>query len=169
MGIFTPDLESLTELYRTELQRALNMEKQIVETGLPAMIENAADPQLRSAFESHLEQSRVHVSRLERVLNEVEGEANESKCKVMSALISSAESDAKDATNPILRDVALIAAGNQVEHHEIAVYGTLRNWAEVLGEEEHAEIFEETLEEEKAADAKLSALSDQINVEAPVA
>jgi ferritin-like metal-binding protein YciE len=169
MGLFTPDVKNLSELYKTKLQRALNMEKQIVEKGLPAMIEKSTNPQLAEAFRTHLEESRQHVARLERILNEVEGEENESKCKVASALISSAESDISDASDPILRDVVLIAAGNDVEHHEMAVYGTLRAWAEALGETEHAAVFEKTLDEEKAADKKLDSLAAQINVEAPVA
>jgi ferritin-like metal-binding protein YciE len=102
-------------------------------------------------------------------LDENEGEANEGNCKVASALISEASSHISDAGDTAIRDVILIAAGNQVEHHEIAVYGTLRNWAEVLGEDEHAAVFERTLEEEKNADALLTSLSEQINVAAPVA
>jgi ferritin-like metal-binding protein YciE len=129
MGIFTPDVKTLRELYTTELKNALNMERQIVEKGLPAMIEKSTSRELKTAFQNHLEESKEHVSRLERIL----------------------------------------AAGNQVEHHEIAVYGTLRNWAEVLGEDEHAAVFERTLEEEKNADALLTSLSEQINVAAPVA
>ncbi|SEG57002.1 Ferritin-like metal-binding protein YciE [Bryocella elongata] len=169
MGVFTPDVHTLRELYKAELERALNMEKQIAEKGLPAMIKAATSSELSSAFQSHLQETQAQIQRLERILDEVEGEANEGKCKVISQLISSAYSEVGDATDPMLRDVVLIAAGNQVEHHEIAVYGTLRTWAEVLGEREHAEVLERTLEEEKAADAKLTALASQINVEVPVA
>jgi ferritin-like metal-binding protein YciE len=169
MGIFTPDMNTLLELYRAELERALNMEKQIAEKGLPAMIKNATNAELQQAFRSHLDETQEHILRLERILDEIEGEPNEAKCKVASSLIASAESDVSDTKDAMLRDVVLIAAGNQVEHHEIAVYGTLRTWAEVLGEPEQAEVLERTLEEEKAADAKLTALAMQINVEAPVA
>jgi ferritin-like metal-binding protein YciE len=169
MGIFTPDLNNLRELYVTGLERALNSEKQIVEKGLPAMIEKATSPELKQAFETHLKESQEHVARLERILDAAEGEANESKCKVTAALISGAESDIKDAANDSIRDVVLIAAGNQVEHHEIAVYGTLRTWAEVLGEDEDAAILDKTLAEEEAADELLTSLAEEINVEAPVA
>lgn len=169
MGVFTPDVTNLRELYQTKLQQALNMEKQIVEKGLPAMIEKSSNPQLAEAFRTHLEESKQHVSRLERILDEVEGEENETKCKVASTLISEASSDISDADNEMIRDVVLIAAGNQVEHHEIAVYGTLRTWAEVLGEPEQAELLERTLQEEKNADQLLTDLASQINVEAPVA
>ncbi len=91
------------------------------------------------------------------------------KCKVTSALISEGGSAAKDARDNTLRDVVLIAAGNQVEHHEIAIYGTLRNLAIILGEAEHAALLDKTLDEEKHADKVLTELSEQINVAAPVA
>jgi ferritin-like metal-binding protein YciE len=168
MGLFTPDLKTLRELYITKLEHALSSEKQIVGKGLPAMIEKATSPELKEAFRTHLEESKMHVSRLERILDEVEGEENETKCKVTATLISEAESTVGDAENDAIRDVVLIAAGNAVEHHEIAVYGTLRTWAEVLGEPEHAQILEKTLDEEKNADDLLSELAEQINVEAPL-
>jgi ferritin-like metal-binding protein YciE len=97
------------------------------------------------------------------------GEVSESKCKVTAQLISSAESNISDAANEQIRDVVLIAAGNQVEHHEIAVYGTLRTWAEALGETEDAQLLQKTLEEEENADQLLSELADQINVGAVTA
>ena len=121
MGIFTPDVHTLRELYKTTLQRALSSEKQIVQTGLPGMIEDATNPELLEAFRTHLDESRMHVSRLERILDEVEGEENETKCRTTSALINAASSSAKDAPDAQLRDVLLIAAGNEVEHYEIAV------------------------------------------------
>jgi ferritin-like metal-binding protein YciE len=169
MGVFSADVEDLRALYQTTLERALNSEKQIVEKGLPAMIENATHPELKKAFQHHLEESKQHVSRLERILDKLEGEADESKCKVTAALISSAESNVKDAKDKGVRDVVLIAAGNQVEHHEIAVYGTLRTWAEVLGEDAAAKLLQKTLGEEEKADELLNKLSAKINVEAPVA
>jgi ferritin-like metal-binding protein YciE len=169
MGIFTPDVNNLRELYVAMLERALNMEKQIVEKGLPAMIEKSTSPELAEAFRSHLVESKQHVARLERILDLEEGEVSDSKCKVMSALISSAESEIGDAANEAIRDVILIAAGNQVEHHEIAIYGTLRTWAEILGEDAEAAVLEKTLEEEENADALLSELAQGINVGAVAA
>jgi ferritin-like metal-binding protein YciE len=163
MGMFTPDVDSLRQLYRAGLERQLSSEKQIVEA-LPTMIEKSTNPQLASAFQTHLEETKQHVSRLERILNEVEGEENQTKCKVTSNLISSAESDIKDAGNTSIRDVVLIASGNKVEHQEIAAYGTLRTWAEVLGETEQARVLEKTLQEEKHADEVLTQLASQINV-----
>jgi ferritin-like metal-binding protein YciE len=167
--MFTPDVNNLRELYKTMLQKSLSSETQIVEDGLPKMIEHSTNAELRNAFRTHLEESKEHISRLQRILKENEGEANTSKCKVTAALISEGGSAAKDANDETLRDVVLIAAGNQVEHHEIAVYGTLRNLAIILGEAEHAAILDKTLDEEKHADKVLTELSEQINVAAPVA
>jgi ferritin-like metal-binding protein YciE len=169
MGIFTPDVNNLRELYIDMLKHALNSEKQIVEKGLPAMIEKSTSQELKQAFQNHLTESKQHVARLERILDEAEGEVDDSKCKVTAALISSAESAIGDAANDSIRDVILIAAGNQVEHHEIAVYGTLRTWAEVLGDHKDAEVLDKTLSEEQHADELLTRLSQQINVAAPVA
>lgn len=168
MGIFTADVNTLRELYLNGLEHALSSERQIVNKGLPAMIEKSASPELTEAFRTHLEESRVHVTRLERILDAEAGEVNDSKCKVTAELISTAESEIGDAANPEIRDVILIAAGNKIEHHEIAVYGTLRTWAEVLGEAGDAALLEKTLDEEINADELLTELSQQINVEAPV-
>jgi ferritin-like metal-binding protein YciE len=169
MGIFTPDIHNLRELYKIMLEKTLNSERQIVQDGLPEMIKGSTNVELQNAFQQHLEESKTHVSRIERILDDVEGEENESKCKVTAALISEASSAAGDTEDNQLRDVVLIAAGNQVEHHEIAVYGTLRTWAEILGENEHAALLEKTLEEEKNANETLIRLSKLVNVEAPVA
>lgn len=169
MGLFTPDMNNLRELYRNMLQRTLGSERQIVDDGLPAMIKNSTNSQLKDAFRTHLEESKEHVSRLERILQENEGDVSTTKCKVTATLIAEAGSQASDAKDQTLRDVVLIAAGNQVEHHEIAIYGTLRNMAIILGEADHAAILDKTLDEEKHADKVLTELSEQINVAAPVA
>ena len=144
------------------------MEKQIVDA-LPTMISKASSQDLTNAFREHLEESKEHVSRVERILAADTGSTSDSKCKAISAILAKGESDISDAGNKGVRDVVLIAAGNQVEHHEMAVYGTLRNWALVLGELKHAELLDKNLEEEKNADKKLNALSEQLNVAAPAA
>jgi ferritin-like metal-binding protein YciE len=168
MGLFTPDNDTLRELYVVQLRKALNMEKQIVEA-LPKMIEKSSRPELANVFRTHLEESKEQYSRLERILTETKGEASEKKCPAASALISEGQSDIADAGNEQIRDVVLIAAGNQIEHHEIAVYGTLRTWALVLGEDKHAELLDKSLDEEKNADKLLTKLSEEINVAAPAA
>lgn len=168
MGLFTPDNDTLQELYTVQLRKALNMEKQIVDA-LPTMIEKSTAQPLANAFRMHLEESKNQYNRLERILNEVVGEADDKKCPAASALIAEGQSDIKDAGNEQVRDVVLIAAGNQIEHHEIAVYGTLIAWAQALGHEGHAATLTQSLEEEKNADKVLTQLASQINVAAPVA
>ncbi len=169
MGLFTPDLTTLRELYTTKLKKALNMETLIVEKGLPTMIENATSPELQNAFRTHLEESREQKQRLEDILRSDTGEVDDVSCPAIKALISEGSSDASDAKDATLRDVVLISGGNEIEHHEIAVYGTLINWANVLGEARHAAMLEKSLAEEKNADKLLTQLAEQINVEAPVA
>lgn len=168
MGLFTPDNDTLQELYTVQLQKALNMEKQIVEA-LPKMIEKSSKPELANAFRTHLEESKEQYSRLERILTETAGEASDKKCPAASALISEGNADISDAGNPEIRDVVLIAAGNQIEHHEIAVYGTLIAWAQALGQDKQAATLSKSLEEEKNADRILTRLAEQINVAAPAA
>ena len=123
------------------------------------MIEKSTSPELAQAFRNHLTESRQHIVRLERILDATKGEFDESKCKVTAQLISSAEAEIDNAANESIRDVILIAAGNQVEHHEIAIYGTLRTWAEILGNQQDAQLLDKTLAEEQKADQLLTKLS----------
>lgn len=168
MGLFTPDFDNMRELYTTALQRQLSSERQITK-GLQEMIEKSTAQQLKAAFTQHLEETKTHVSRLERILNQNTGDTDDAKCKVTAALIAEAQANISSAKDPQVRDVVLIASGNKVEHFEMACYGTLRNWAMILGETDHAKTLAATLEDEKGADTLLTKLSDQINVAAPVA
>ena len=168
MKLFSDNIEDLRTLYIANLKKALDMEQKITKA-LPTMIEKSTDPQLATAFRNHLTETQGHLAKVERLLRDATGEADTSSCKVISALVSEAEDGIKDAGDSSIRDITLIAAAQQVEHHEIAVYGTLRTWAEVLGEMEQAAILEKTLIEEENADELLTELSQQINVEAAVA
>ena len=168
MKLFSANIEDLRSLYIDNLQKALDMEQHIVKA-LPKMIEKSADTQLAEAFSNHLEETRGHVQKVTALLNQATGEASTSTCKVIAALITEAEDTIKDVTEPTVLDVALIGAAQQVEHHEIAVYGTLRNWAELLGHDDHAQVLESILEQEKNADTLLSDLSDEINISAETA
>jgi ferritin-like metal-binding protein YciE len=162
MKLFSENIEDLRTLYTTNLQKALDMEQKITKA-LPTMIEKSTDPQLATAFRNHLEQTRGHVAKVESLLREAKGEADTSTCKAISALITEAEDNIKDAGDPGIRDITLIASAQQVEHHEIAVYGTLRTWADLLGEDLAADTLESILEEEKEADELLSNISDSVN------
>ena len=165
MKLFSANIEDLRSLYIDNLQKALDMEQRIVKA-LPKMIENSTDSQLAGAFSDHLEETRGHVAKVTALLNQSTGEASTSTCKVIASLITEAEDTIKDVTDASVLDVAFIGAAQQVEHHEIAVYGTLRSWAELLGHDDHAQVLESILEQEKNADTLLSDLSDEINVSA---
>jgi ferritin-like metal-binding protein YciE len=165
MKLFSADLDSLRDLYRNQLRMLLSTEQQITEA-LPTMIEKATDVQLKQAFQSHLQETRVHVTRLQDILREELREAEPIQCKVLSALVTEAEDMIKDATDLTVRDVALIAAAQRVEHYEIASYGAVRRWAQILGEAEQAALLDQTIQEEGHADHLLTSISDRVNVEA---
>jgi len=158
-------LESLHDLFVSELKDLYNAENQLVKA-LPKMAKAAASDELRTAFEDHLRETENQVERLERVFKEIDIAPRGKKCEAMQGLIEEGkemiEADASDA----VRDAALIAAAQRVEHYEIAGYGTVRTYAQLLGFEEAAELLQETLDEEAAADQKLSELAKNINVEA---
>jgi ferritin-like metal-binding protein YciE len=164
MKFFSANLQDLRELYINNLQKALDMEEQITKA-LPTMIEKTTNPQLKQAFENHLEETRGHVAKVERIL-QAYGKDEPLTCKVASALVSEAQDGIKDAGDETVRDVTLIAAGQQVEHHEIAVYGTLRTWALLLGETENAQVLDAILSEEKYADILLTGIADRVNTTA---
>ncbi len=130
------------------------------------MIEKATDEELRSGLQAHLDETEGHVQKVEGLLTSLTGEANTATCKVMSALATEGSDMIKDATDPALRDVSIIAACQQVEHHEIAVYGTLRRWAEILGLVEDAAVLEAIEEEEINADEVLNEIAERVNFQA---
>jgi ferritin-like metal-binding protein YciE len=165
MKLFSANLDTLRELYRNQLRMLLSTEQQITEA-LPTMIEKATDDQLKQAFQSHLQETNVHVTRLQHILNEELQAAEPMKCKVMAALVSEAEDMIKDSADLAVRDVALIAAAQRVEHYEIASYGAVRRWAQILGEAEHAALLDKTIREEGHADQLLTSIADRVNVDA---
>jgi ferritin-like metal-binding protein YciE len=167
MKLFSANIESLRALYIDNLQKALDMEEKITKA-LPTMIEKSTDPDLATAFSDHLTQTQNHVAKVEALLREATGDASTTTCKVIGALVTEAEDTIKDVVDLSVRDVALIGAGQQVEHHEIAVYGTLRTWAEILGLDDHANVLASILIEEEEADELLSEIAETLNVEATV-
>src|ERR1700683_786592 len=162
MKVFSANLDNLRKLYINQLQMLLSPEQQITEA-LPKMIEKAQDGQLRQAFQSHLQKTNGHVQRLEQILGSVAGEAKAVKCKVMAALVTETEDMVKDAADENVRDAALIAAAQRVEHYEIASYGAVRHWAQLLGEKQDAELLDKTIKEEGHADHLLTEISNRVN------
>jgi ferritin-like metal-binding protein YciE len=165
MKLFSANIEDLRTLYISSLQKALDMEQKITDA-LPKMIEKSTDPDLTRAFQNHLQETRGHVDRVEALLHRSTGEASTETCKVINGLTTEASDTIKDVTDPSILNIALIGAAQQVEHHEIAVYGTLRTWANILGETQDAAVLEAILREEENADEILSSISDHVNIQA---
>ena len=156
--------KGLKELYIDELKDLYSAENQLVKA-LPKMAKAATSPDLRAGFEEHLEQTKVHVQRLETIFEQLGESPKGKKCKGMEGLIEE-DSEAIEEYEGELLDAALIGAAQRVEHYEMAGYGTVSAFAEELGESEHVTLLEETLEEEKETDEKLSGLAGDINAKA---
>jgi ferritin-like metal-binding protein YciE len=156
--------ENLQELFVNELRDIYDAEKQLTRA-LPKMAKAAESEELRAAFEEHLEQTRGHVGRLEEVFKLLGMAARGKPCEGMKGLIEEGEEVMKEMEGTTL-DAALIASAQKVEHYEIASYGTLATFAEVLEMQQAKDLLGQTLEEEKEADEKLTAIASQINPEA---
>ena len=167
MKLFSAHIEDLRTLYITNLKKALDMEQKIVKA-LPDLIRSSTDPELNDAFRMHLDETQGHVSTVEGLLHKNIGETVTETCKVINGLTAEASDTIKDATDPSVRDIALIGAAQQVEHHEIAVYGTLLRWAQILGLDEDAALLESIEAEEENTDAVLTEIADRVNLEATV-
>ncbi|HEY1462868.1 MAG TPA: ferritin-like domain-containing protein [Terriglobales bacterium] len=165
MKFFSANLDSLRKLYVNQLQMLVSTEEQIIDA-LPKMIEKATDTQLKQAFTSHLQETKAQLARLQQLLTKSTGEATSVKCKALAALVTEAEDMIKDTSDESVRDVALISAAQRVEHYEMAVYGTVRYFAEILGETSDASLLEQTLNEEKHADHLLTEIADRVNTSA---
>ena len=154
-------MSKLRETFLDELADLYDAEKQLLKA-LPKMAKAAEHDELRDAFETHLEETREHVNRLEQVFRAFGEKAKGKKCKAMQGLVEEGE----DVIDEELGDAALICAAQKVEHYEIASYGSLQSWAELLEENEAAELLQETLDEEKATDDKLTQTAENaINIE----
>jgi ferritin-like metal-binding protein YciE len=157
--------EGLRELYIDELKDLYNAENQLIKA-LPKMAKAANSEELREGFEEHLEQTREQARRLERIFEMLDENLRGKKCVGMEGLIKEGSEIMKEDFEDEVMDAALIGAAQRVEHYEIAAYGTVRTFAEVLGEDEHVSLLEETLQEEKETDEKLTQLASQINEQA---
>ena len=155
-------IENLRDLFEVELRYAYDCEQKLVRKGLPTMIESSSSAELRSGFEQHLEETRNHVARLERVFSIIGAEAKTEDNDILDEINSSAKDMIGDIDASYLRDAALIVGGNKVEHYEMAVYGSLVAFAQQLGYTEAASLLQQTLNEEKAADAKLTQIGETL-------
>ena len=156
-------LNSLQELYLEQLHDLYDAEQQII-TALPKMIEEAKSSDLRNALTQHLEETKQQATRLETIVTNMGKKVKGEKCKGMEGVLKEASDLTKSAAEDEVRDAAIIAGAQRVEHYEMAGYGTARTYATLLGEQNAAGLLQQTLNEEKHADQKLTELSEAINV-----
>ncbi len=150
-------------MYTLQLRYLLSTENQIVK-GLKGMVEHASDQQLKGAFQSHLQETEVHATRLEGLIGEVnEGDVDDKKDLITTALVGSGENIVSESKEGPVRDAGLLATAQKIEHYEIASYGSARDWAKILDLPKHAELLQKTLDEEKHADELLSTISQRAN------
>jgi ferritin-like metal-binding protein YciE len=159
-------IQSVEDLFLSGLQYIYGTEQQLVRS-LPELAQAACAPQLREVFERHLQDTKEHVRRLEDVFKGVGASPHAELNAVFEQMCEEAKQTIQNIDKSELRDAALIIAGNQIEHYEMAVYGSLRTFAQLLGHEEAVGILQKTLDEEKKADAKLTEVGEsQINIQA---
>lgn len=158
-------LEDLKDLFLEQLKDVYDAEHRITKA-LPKMAREATSEELSTAFDEHLTQTEEHVARLEKVFRMVGETPSKKTCKAMVGLLQEGEEIMKeDATESVL-DAGLISAAQKVEHYEMATYGALRDWAQLLGMNEAADLFQETLDEERDTDKALTEIAQSLNVEA---
>ena len=157
---------TLHDAFVDELRDTYDAEKQLIKA-LPKLAKAATSPELRAAFEAHLEETRGQVERLESVFASLDEKVKGKHCDGIAGIIEEGKSIMEEEFDDATMNACLIAAGQRAEHYEMAAYGTLVAWAKIMGHDEAAELLEQNLEEEKAADEKLSSLAeDGINQEA---
>jgi ferritin-like metal-binding protein YciE len=162
-------IENLRELFVDELQDLYSAEDQIIEA-LPKMAEKASSGELRNAFNTHLQQSRDHKARLDRIFDQIpDVDRDDKTCEGIKGIIKEGEKLMKDAKDPDTRDAGMIAGAQRVEHYEISGYGTVRTYAQLLNQPQWAQLLQQTLDEEKQTDKLLNQLAERINVEAKAA
>src|SRR3954454_6703615 len=159
------EMDSLRDLFVEQLQDLYSAENQILKA-LPKMIKNAKSEQLKAGFQEHLEQTRQHVERLDQIFESLDEDAEGKTCKCMQGLLKEGEELMGEDADDEVMDAGMMSAARHVEHYEIAGYGTLRTYAELLGEKEAARLLQTTLDEEKLPDEKLTKLASKINVKA---
>jgi ferritin-like metal-binding protein YciE len=159
MGLFTKDIKTMDDLFVHTLKDIYYAENQITKA-LPKMAEKASSPQLRQAFQTHLEETRRQIDRLEQVFKMHGAKAEGVKCDAIEGIIDEAQEVMSEVQDKQVLDAAMLSAAQAVEHYEITRYGTLVAWAKQLGRQDCASVLEQTLNEEKATDAKLTQLAE---------
>jgi ferritin-like metal-binding protein YciE len=159
MGFLSKPIKTLDDLFVHTLQDVYYAEEKITKA-LPKMIEKVSDPELKQGFQTHLSETKNQVKRLEKVFQMHGTPAKAVTCPAIDGIVDEAEEILGDVRDPEVLDAAALAAAQAVEHYEIARYGTLIAWARQLGRNDYAQVLEETLQEEKATDRKLTAIAE---------
>jgi ferritin-like metal-binding protein YciE len=154
-------LETLKDLYIHELKDLYSAEKQIIQA-LPNMVKAATNKQLATGFQEHLEQTKEHATRLEKILKSHDESTRGPKCEGMEGVLKEGEEMIKEDAEEEVRDAGLIAAAQRVEHYEMAGYGCARTYAELLGDRQGAQLLQTTLFEESDTDKKLTKLAKSV-------
>jgi len=163
MGLFTKDIKTMDDLFVHTLQDIYYAEQQITKA-LPDMVKKASNPQLKQGFEAHLRETENHVKRLEQVFELLGKKAKGVDCPAIDGIIKEAKEVAGEVADQTVLDAALIAAAQAVEHYEMTRYGTLIAWAKQLGRNNVVTLLNQTLDEEKATDKKLTSVAEaQVN------
>jgi len=158
-------VENIEELLISELKDIYSAEKQITKA-LPKMAKAATSSDLKAAFESHLEETNGHIERLEQIFETLGKSGRGKVCHGMQGVLEEGSEVLEDTKKGDVRDAALISAAQRVEHYEMAAYGCVHEYANILGKADIAKLLEQTLGEEKAADSKLGTIAKQVNSEA---
>lgn len=161
-------LDNLNDAFYDELRDLYSAEKQLLKA-LPKMVQNASSSELKKAFESHLAETKDHVERVEKAFEDTGKSARVKTCEAMKGLIKEAEGLLEEEGEPEVKDAVMIAAAQKVEHYEIATYGTLCTWAEILGYKNALKNLKLNMDDEEQADKKLSEIAKLINKSAVVA
>jgi ferritin-like metal-binding protein YciE len=162
-------LDSLQSLFLEELKDIYHAEKQLVQA-LPRLAKSVSSPELKEAITSHLEETKGHVERIEQIFQDLGHAARGKRCKGMEGLLEEGKEIMEEEGEDAVIDAALIAGAQRVEHYEIAAYGCLRTYAQLLGYDNAARLLSETLSEEEAADEKLNAIAEsKVNAQAAAA
>jgi ferritin-like metal-binding protein YciE len=162
MGLFTTPIKTMDDLFVHTLQDMYYAEQQIVKS-LPTMIKKSGSPELRTAFQHHLGETEGHVRRLEQVFQMHSQPVKGVDCPAIDGILSEAKDVISDCGDQQVCDAAMLSAAQAVEHYEITRYGTLIAFAKRLGRDDCARVLEQTLQEEKAADKKLTSISETLN------
>jgi ferritin-like metal-binding protein YciE len=167
MKATTHEITTLHELFLDQLRDLYDAENRLVDA-LPKMAEAATAAPLKKGFNDHLEQTREHVNRLEKIFAEFDEDPEGKTCQAMKGLIKEGHEAITEHASPEVRDAALIAAAQRVEHYEIAGYGTVRTYAKIMHHKSAVDLLQKTLNEEAETDKKLTAAAEKLNAKVPI-